>query len=193
MTTDDTGQGGDEPDAGGDRLHPASAAFEAEYQRLREQARVYMRKQPPGHTLQPTALVNEIYCKLFDAKQWTSRDHFLATAGRAMMNVLVDHARGKQRAKRKAAGERVPLDGLLVHFQAQQVDVIDLKDKLDELAARGPGGARAADIVQLRAFSGLTMARIAKLLGTPERTISRDWQFAKAWLHRELGLAPARS
>ena len=190
MTTSDDTPGDDEEAARARDALPAP--FAALYDELRRQAARYMREQPPGHTLQPTALVNEVYVKLYKAgdREWRSSQHFLAAAARAMMSVLVDHARAKGRRKRKAPGERVPLDALLVHFQDQQVDVIDLHEKLEALEAQGVDGERAAAVVRLRAFTGLTMAEIAAYLETPKRTIERDFQFARAWLHRELGLPP---
>jgi RNA polymerase sigma-70 factor (ECF subfamily) len=160
------------------------------YEHLHNQAGKYMRKQSPGHTLQPTALVHEVYLKLFRKQQgeWTSPQHFLAVAARTMTSVLIDHARSKGRAKRKASGSRVPLDAVLVHFEEQAVNLIDLHEKLDALGALGEQERRAATVVELRAFAGLTMADIAEYLATPKRTIERDFQFARAWLHRELGL-----
>lgn len=169
-----------------------NALFGELYKHLHDQAGKYMRKQSPGHTLQPTALVHEVYLKLFRKQEndWTSPQHFLAVAARTMTNVLIDHARSKGRAKRKAPGSRVPLDAILVHFEDQAVDVIDLTEKLKELAQQGPDMRRAATVVELRAFAGLTMNEIAGYLGTPKRTIERDFKYAKAFLHRELGLPP---
>lgn len=167
-----------------------SALFGELYDHLHTQAGRYMRRQNSEHTLQPTALVHEAYLKLFkkNVQDWTSPQHFLAVAARTMMNVLVDHARAKGRQKRRALGARIPLDAVLVHFQQQAVDIIDLEEKLQVLSAKGPEERRAASVVELRAFAGLTMSEIAEYLRTPKRTIERDFHFARAWLHRELGL-----
>ena len=164
------------------------------YDELRSQARRYMQRQPVGHTLQPTALVNEAVIKLYQGRRrdWTSEQHFLAVAATAMLHVLVDYARAKQRKKRKAPGERVPLDAILVHFEDQQVDVIDLQEKLGELEAIDEHGRRGAAIVRLRAFAGFTMEQIAQHLGLSKRTVEREFLFARAWLHEALGLATAR-
>lgn len=176
----------------GSRVEAAShnEYYEALYGELLRQARVYMSRQPAGHTLQPTALVSEAFVKLYraDAAAWTSSQHFLAVAARTMMNILVDHARHKGRKKRKADGERVPLDAVLVNLEEQAVSVIDLQDKLRALASLGPAEERAARVVELRVFGGLTMGEIAMYLETPKRTVERDLRFAKAWLHRELEL-----
>ncbi len=164
------------------------------YDALRAQAQRYMQRQPRGHTLQPTALVSEAWLKLSQGRRrdWTSEQHFMAAAARTMLSVLVDHARAKRRLKRKAPGERVPLDAILVHFQDQQVDVIDLQAKLEELEAMDARGRRGAEMIRLSAFGGLRAERIAEHLGVSLRTVERELPFARAWLHRQLRLPPAR-
>lgn len=160
------------------------------YEHLHAQARNIMRRQPAGHTLQPTALVSEAYLRLSGrrGRQWVSRKHFLASASKTMLCVLVDHARKKQRQKRRTPGSRLPIEAALVHFEKQSVDVIDLQEKLKELERLDAKGRRAARIVELRAFGGLTMPEIAEYLGTPQRTIEREFRFARAWLHAQLAL-----
>lgn len=164
--------------------------FELLYTDLRRQAGAYMRRQASSHTLQPTALVHEAFMRLASQcpELWDSPQQFKAVAARAMISVLVDHARARGRKKRKAPGARVPLDTLLVHFEDQSVDVIDLQEKLEVLSSLGPEQYRARSVVELRAFGGLTMSEVAHYLDTPKRTIERDFRFARAWLHCELGL-----
>ena len=168
----------------------SSELFSLLYDAIHKQAGVYMRDQPRGHTLQPTALANEAYLRLdrIHPGTWRSREHFLAMSSSVMTKVLADYARRRCSAKRRAEGERVPLEGLLIHFEQQSVDMIDLEATLTGLAELGPHGERGATIVQLRAYGGLTMQEIASTLGTPKRTVEREFHFARAWLHRELGL-----
>ena len=163
--------------------------FGALYGELHRQASMYMRTQRVAHTLQPTALVHEAYLRLrsVDPTRWTSEEHFRAFASKTMFRILVDHARAKGRKKRKAPGERVPLDAVLVHFASQSIDILDLEDGLERLHAEGGTSSRAASVLEMRTFAGLGMDQISVLLGTPKRTIERDYQWAKAWLREWLG------
>jgi RNA polymerase sigma-70 factor (ECF subfamily) len=159
--------------------------FKLVYEDLRRSAKRAMRSQPPWHTLQTTALVGEAYLKLFRGKRgrWRDRRHFLAAAARAMRCILVDHARSHRRAKRHAPGKRVLLDDVLEQFAADELDLSDLDEALDELAREDP---RAAQIVELRFFAQISMDEIAAVLGMGKRSVERDWTYARAWLHERL-------
>jgi RNA polymerase sigma factor (TIGR02999 family) len=160
------------------------------YQELRQIAGRQLRRERPGHTLQPTALVNEAYLKLRHLRsiRWHDRSHFFAFASRIMRRILVDHARSRLAAKRGAGAVQVDwIQGL----QAGGADalgpatLIDLDRALDRLAADRP---RLARLVEVRFFGGLTVEEAAVLLECSPRTVKRDWVFARAWLLRELGL-----
>ncbi|MCZ6598799.1 MAG: sigma-70 family RNA polymerase sigma factor [Planctomycetota bacterium] len=152
------------------------------YGELHRMAERKMRGQSPDHTLQATALVNEAYLKLFqDGKgRVKNREHFLALAATAMRSVLVDHARTKNRQKRKATGKNVPLDNLLDSYQSRAVvDLIALDDALKKLAEFDADMAR---VVELRFFGGLSVKEVASVLEVSTRRVEREWTMAKAWL-----------
>ena len=156
------------------------------YDELRKQARRYLRRERPNHTLQTTALIHEAYLKLIDQKSvsWESRTHFYAVAANLMRRILVDHARTKHRAKRGGANENLPLDEAhLIITDEKTVDLIALDEALNRLAENDEQQAR---IVELRYFSGLTLEETADVLKVSRTTVAMDWQMAKAWLHREL-------
>jgi len=159
--------------------------FEALYPELRQFAANIMRGERPNHTLQPTALVHEAYLKLVDETRipWESRIHFLAIAGRAMRQVLVDHARRVSAAKRGGDRQRVTLESILEDSGAEPLEVLAVHDALEKFAAVDE---RAARVVELKMFAGLTMPEIAQSLGVSERTAHGDWSMAKMWLGREL-------
>jgi RNA polymerase sigma-70 factor (ECF subfamily) len=154
-------------------------------QELRRLARHYMRGERAGHTLQPTALVNEAYLRLVDIAhvRWQNRAHFLAVAARTMRRVLVDMARAKGYQKRGGRVPLVPLDEVDVAAARPDADVVALHDALEALAAVD---ARKAHVVELRYFGGLTVEETAEVVGVAPETVMRDWKFAKAWLLREL-------
>ncbi len=154
-------------------------------QELRRLARHYMRGERPGHTLQPTALVNEAYLRLVDIAhvRWQNRAHFLAVAARTMRRVLVDMARAKGYQKRGGRAPLVPLDDVDVAAPAPATDVVALHDALDALGALD---ARKAQVVELRYFGGLTVDETAAVIGVSPETVMRDWKFAKAWLLRAM-------
>jgi RNA polymerase sigma-70 factor, ECF subfamily len=160
------------------------------YGDLRRRAAGYLRKERVGHTLQPTALVNEAYLKLVDQTRvkWENRAHFLAVASRAMREVLVDYAR-RHRAARRGSGEtRVALNEGSAATPPRSLDLLALDVALDRLAALDE---RQSKLVELRVFSGLTIDETAEALGISAATVSREWKHAEAWLHREMsGLAP---
>jgi RNA polymerase sigma factor (TIGR02999 family) len=151
------------------------------YKDLRRRAAGFLRREAPGHILQPTALVHEAYLRLVDQKvDWRNRSQFFAVASQMMRRILVDHARRSQAAKRK--GVHVAVEEAL-EIPQTKVDLVRLDDALTELAALD---ARQAKIVELRFFGGLTVEETAKALDVSTVTVKRDWMAAKAWLFARL-------
>jgi len=158
--------------------------FAVLYETLRGVARAAMRDQPSTHTLQPTALVNEAYVRLVRHRGgWRGRGQFLCASARAMRSVLVDHARMKRRRRRAPRGRRVPLDDVMVAYERRAIDVLELDDLLRKFESED---ARAARVVELRFFGGLSLPDVARLLDSPLRTVERDWQWARTWLRANL-------
>jgi len=155
------------------------------YDELRRIAAARLRRERGDHTLQPTALVHEAYVKLVGQRraQWQNRTHFLAVAAGLMRRVLIDCARGHDAEKRGGARERVLLDDRMAVSRQQGIEVLALDEALSRLAALD---AQQGRIVELRYFGGLTVEEIAGILGVSPATVKRDWQVAKAWLHREI-------
>jgi RNA polymerase sigma factor (TIGR02999 family) len=155
------------------------------YGELRRQAAICMRRQRPGDTLQPTALVHEAFMRLAGAHEvdWQSRTHFLAVAGRTMRRVLVDAARARASSKRGSGADHLPLQSNLAAAGPEVVDLIALDQALDALAAID---ARKVRMIELRFFAGLTVEETAEVLGVSPDTVARDWRMARAWLAREL-------
>jgi RNA polymerase sigma-70 factor (ECF subfamily) len=155
---------------------------EAELRRL---ARIYMAKERRGHTLQTTALVNEAFVRLTDAKglRWQDRSHFLGISARLMRRVLVDHARARGYQKRGGGAQRVTLTDALAIAPDVSPQLIDLDRALEGLAAVD---ARKARVVELRFFGGLSVEETAEVLHVSNDTIKRDWRLAKLWLLRKL-------
>jgi RNA polymerase sigma factor (TIGR02999 family) len=156
------------------------------YAMLHQQARRALRDQPDGHTLQPTALVNEAYFRLASQPGVgsESRSHFLAVAAMVMRSVLVDHARARQRAKRGGNAKALSLGAAdEVAASEDPVDVVALDDALTRLAAQDE---RKARVVELRYFVGLSIEETAKALDSSPATVKREWTTARAWLRREL-------
>ncbi len=149
---------------------------------LRQLAEQCMRGERPGHTLQPTALVHEAYLRLIGKDiAWQDRAHFFAVAATTMRRVLVDHARAKGRAKR--AGRPVSLEDSLLVSPDRSNDLLVVDDALDQLTEKD---ARAARVVELHYFGGLTYEETAEAIGVSAATVDRDLRFARAWLHRQL-------
>jgi len=144
-----------------------------------------MAGERPGHSLQATALVNEAYLRLVNAKDvaWKDRAHFLAVAARAMRRILVDHARARQYQKRGGAAAHVTLDETLVVTSEPDQDFVALDDALTALAEVD---ARKSRVVEMRFFGGLTLEETAEALQVSRDTVKRDWKMAKLWLLREL-------
>ena len=159
------------------------------YDQLRRIARSRLRRERPGHTLAPTELVHEAFMKLLPVERvdWRSRAHFFAIASRAMRNVLVDHAVRRGAAKRGAGAQLVSIDE--EHAAAEQpLDaLIALSEALSRLERLDP---RQAQVVECRFFGGLSLDETAEALNTSAATVSRDWTFARAWLHHELKTRP---
>jgi RNA polymerase sigma factor (TIGR02999 family) len=162
-----------------ERLTPL---VEAELRRL---ARAYMRRERPEHTLQTTALVNEAFLRLTDARRvrWQDRAHFLGIAARLMRRVLVDHARSRGYLKRGGGARRVTLDEGLVGSAELALDVVALDRALSGLTAVDP---RKGRLIELRFFGGLSVEETAEVLQVSTDTVKRDWRLAKLWLLREL-------
>jgi RNA polymerase sigma factor (TIGR02999 family) len=155
------------------------------YPELRKIARRQSRGEGPGHTLQPTELVNEAYMRLAGQDQvWQNRSHFFAVAAHIMHVILVDHARRRQAAKRGGGQLHLDADLAQVATEHDAEYILDLDRALDRLAS---WDARQAKVVVCRFFGGMTEDEIAEVLAVSVRTVKRDWQMAKAWLHGELG------
>ncbi len=153
------------------------------YEELHRLAASHFQRQNAGHTLQPTALVNEVYLKMAGSEASANdREHFLAIAATAMRQILVDHERGKRRLKRGGDMGRVTLSGNDVSETAP-IDLVDLERALRGLAALDP---RKSQVVTMRYFGGLSESAVASVLGVSRRTVSDDWAVAKAWLKKEL-------
>lgn len=169
--------------ASGDR-GAFDALYRSVYDELHRMARSNMRREKDGHTLQPTALVNEAYLRLApSAANWSDRRHFFGAAAEAMRRILVDHARRRLANKRGAEFERVTLSGAAMDIPAAQsgVDVLQLDDALEKLREES---ARLADLVKLRFFAGLSIDDAARALDISPATAKRDWAFARAWLQQ---------
>ena len=175
--------------ASGSESTPADELLPLVYDELRRLARHYLSRERPGHTLEPTALVHEAYLRLVDPTRatWQGRTHFFATGARVMRHLLVDHARGKGRAKRGGAWRRVTLAEAVAPTLPRDLrreDLLALDAALSKLAQIDE---REARIVELRFFAGLKVAEVASLLGVSKRTVEDDWVHARVWLRRELG------
>ena len=152
---------------------------------LRRIARRHMGHEHAGHTLQPTALVNEAYLRLIDVRrvQWQDRAHFFAMSSRVMRRVLVDSARARGYQKRGAGAQKVTLDEERVGTAQPAADVVALDEAIEGLSVIDP---RKGQVVEMRYFGGLSIEETAEALGVSVRTVKRDWTMAKLWLRREL-------
>lgn len=159
-------------------------ATEIVYQELRRLAAFYMQRERPDHTLQATALVHEAYVRLVGdgARNWRDRAHFFAAAARQMRNLLVDHARRRDR-EIHGGGHDLRLDDVVTLAVANGPDLLPIDDALTRLGEIDP---RQSRIVELRYFGGLSILETAEVLGISERTVRREWQMAKAWLYAEI-------
>lgn len=155
------------------------------YDELHRLAHRYMRRERPGHTLQTTALVNEVYLRLVDQTkvQWQNRAHFFGIAANLMRQILVNYALRHRAAKRGGSAYRLTFDEAVAVSKEPDVDLIALDQALTRLAALDP---RQARIVELRFFGGLTIEETAEVLNLSPATVKREWNTAKAWLHHQL-------
>ena len=155
---------------------------EAELRRL---ARGYMSRERPGHTLQTTALVNEAFLRLTEARDlpWQDRAHFLGIAARLMRRILVDHARSRNYRKRGGGAQQVTLDEAVVLVPPLQLDLVALDRALEALAVVDE---RKGRVIELRFFGGLSVEETADVLKVSTDTVKRDWRLAKLWLLRAL-------
>jgi RNA polymerase sigma factor (TIGR02999 family) len=154
------------------------------YDQCRRIAAAHLRREQAGHTLNPTALVHEVYLLMVNQRStsWKNRAHFFSIAARLMRRVLVDHARARHSRKRDAA--RMLIADAPPHtVAAADTDLLALDEALQRLGEHDPEQQR---IVELRYFGGLTVEETAHVLGRSPRTVKREWQLAKAWLYREL-------
>ena len=153
----------------------------AVYDELRKLAAAKMAQQPPGQTLQATALVHEAWLKLAGSPEarWRDRQHFFRAAAEAMRQILIDRARRRLRLRHGGAAGHVELDGLEIAAPEKEEVLLELDDALAELTALSP---ERAELVKLRFFAGLTETEIAEVLGLSERSVQRQWNYTRAWL-----------
>jgi RNA polymerase sigma factor (TIGR02999 family) len=162
------------------------ALFPVVYAELRRLARHYLSRERPGHTLQATALVHEVYLRLIPQSEatWEDRGRFVGIAAHVMREILVEYARSRGRAKRGGDYQRIALDDNVGGIDANFSRWEDLDRALDRLAELDP---RQSKVVELRYIGGLTVEEVAQVLGVSPKTVKRDWTVARAWLRRELG------
>jgi RNA polymerase sigma factor (TIGR02999 family) len=158
------------------------------YDELHRQAVRFFNRERAGHTLQPTALVNEAYLRLINQHDvnWQNRVQFFGLAAEMMRRILVSHARSRQAQKRGGAAQRLTLDENVAAAPERDLNLLALDEALTRLEQLDPEKSR---MVELRFFSGLSVEETAEVMGVSPRTIDRQWQTAKAWLHREIGKA----
>lgn len=167
---------------GADRAEVLESLLPKVYGELRNLARAHMRQERSDHTLQTTALVHEAYMRLLGGQNppWKDRAHFFRAAAEAMRRILIEHARKHRRLKRGGDRVRVTLSGLNIGISDDLETVVALDEALGRLDKQD---ARAADVVRLRFFAGLSVEETAKALEVSERTVKREWSFARAWLY----------
>lgn len=159
------------------------------YDELRRLAAHKMANEAAGQTLQPTALVHEAWLRLTGStrQEWRGRDHFFSAAAEAMRRILVENARRKLRIRHGGGLQRVECDAFDLPIAQDDEKCLRVHEALDQLAQADP---RKAEVVKLRVFAGLQVQEIAVVLNASEKTVQRDWAFAKAWLSRELKEGP---
>ena len=162
-----------------------SRLLTAMQQELRGIAERHLVRERAGHTLQPTALVNEAFLKLIDqrSQNWDSKTHFLSIASTAMRRVLLEHARARNTSKRSGAGERVAFFEFESVTEEPSETILALDEALRHFAKIDPQGAR---IVELRWFVGLSASQTGEILGVSKRTVERSWRAARAWLRAKV-------
>ena len=162
-----------------------ASRFVGVYDQLRALADQRLRRGGASSTLQPTALVHEVYVRMArqDPAAFADREHFLAVAATAMRQVLVDRARRRGAVKRGGEWSRVTLDEGVMRSSDRPVDVLELDRAITELAERSPRHAR---VVELRVFAGMTVPEAATILGVSVTTVEKDWRYARAWIRAQL-------
>ena len=155
------------------------------YDQMRQIAQRLLRHESSGHTLQPTALVNEAFLRLAGNANidWQGKTHFFAVGAKVMRRILVDHARGKMTQKRGGGQCRIPLSDELCVSNRKDEDVLAIEEALEKLESLDE---RQAKVVELRFYGGLTVDEVAEALGVSKRTVESDWTMVRAWLRREL-------
>lgn len=163
----------------------ADRIFERVYPELKGVARRHLSSERAGHTIQPTALVNEAFLKLKAGSQieWQDRAHFFAIAARIIRQILVDYGR-RRNAKRRGGGLAITLNEELHGAQEDALELLALDEALNRLEALNP---RQAEVVAMRYFGGMTVQEVATVTQRSEATVGRDWRAARAWLYRALG------
>lgn len=167
----------------------ADALLPLVYEELRGLARRYLRQERPGHSLSATALVHEAYLKLVHQEQarFTDRAHFFAIAAQAMRRILVDHARSRNRLRRRGSEKPITLHDIemIAGPSAEGLDLTALDRALMRLAESAPEKTR---VVEMKVFAGLSTAEIAEVLDVTPRTVRRYWEYARTWIYRELSV-----
>jgi RNA polymerase sigma factor (TIGR02999 family) len=178
-------------DVAGGKRHASDELLALVYAELRKLAAAKMRKEMPGQTLQPTALVHEAWLRLVGPEEgiepeWKSRAHFFGAAAEAMRRILIDRAR-RRHAQRHGGGlDRVDVAQVEITAPANDEEVLAVNDALEKLALEDP---QKAELVKLRYFVGLSIEETAQIMGISDRTARRHWTYAKAWLRLEIGRA----
>jgi RNA polymerase sigma factor (TIGR02999 family) len=174
--------------SGGD-AHAPERLMPFVYDELRRLARSFLNRERGGHTLQPTALVNEAYLRLVDQTRvnWQNRSHFYGIAASMMRRVLIDHARGHATEKRGGSAIHLSLDDVHIPLEQRAASFVALDEALVTLAQLDE---RKCKVVEMRFFAGLKDEEIAEVLGVTTRTVLRDWKKARLWLYRELSQEP---
>jgi RNA polymerase sigma factor (TIGR02999 family) len=168
------------------RIHNGDRTAESElvpavHEHLHRMAERQFRSERPGHTLQPTALLNEVYLRIIrnSSIDWQSRGHFYKVAAETIRRILVDHARAACAARRPKPSSRLQFDDVVVYSDDRRQELLMIHEALDKLKQ---WNARQASVVELRFFGGLSVEETAAALGVAERTVKRDWMLARAWL-----------
>lgn len=160
------------------------------YQELRRLAAARLAQEAEAYTLQPTALVHEVWLKIAgQGQQYSDQSHFFRVAANAMRRILIDNARRRQRAKRGGGQERDSFDETAIATMVPSEELLAVHDALETLAKLEP---EIASVVEMRYFMGMTLPEIAKVLGKSPRTVDRHWDFARAWLRHEIKAAMNR-
>ena len=166
-------------------LEARDALIPIVFEELKRIARRQLQRERQGHTLQPTALVHELYMKLVNQRrvQWQNRRDFFAVSSKLIRRILVDHARKRQAARRGGGEPRISFEEVLGLPDDQDPSILALDDALDDLGRTDPRGSR---VVELHVFGGLTFDEIGEVIGVARSTVIRDWNHAKLWLRRAL-------